>query len=216
MRYWTDLSLVQQENAFGNVFKMAAILPLSFQGLIKKKKKKHLYSKGPRILYTCRNIPGLCQKPRTYLMQFCHILVCLRKVTKTPMFDCSIFSSGSYLTEHLAVFHPEFIVDCVREGHPRHVAIGKYFLPPHHLHLGRDGVPIQCALDIARPFCLYDSRKTPHSSPVIMTSLLCRVSAGINTCVNISDIKSDVKFGWENLISRVNPGTNPQVSLILG
>lgn len=41
-----------------------------------------------------------------------------------------VFESESYLEEHLSVFHPNYITECVKKGTMQHVVLGKYFLPP--------------------------------------------------------------------------------------
>ena len=43
---------------------------------------------------------------------------------------CSVFESSAYLDEHLAVFHPNFICECVKQGSLRADLLGNYFFPP--------------------------------------------------------------------------------------
>lgn len=46
--------------------------------------------------------------------------------------DCkNIFCGVPYLGQHVAVFHPDYILACLEAGNPRHVAVGKFLMVPH-------------------------------------------------------------------------------------
>ncbi|XP_052795547.1 telomere repeats-binding bouquet formation protein 2-like [Mya arenaria] len=42
----------------------------------------------------------------------------------------SIFDSESYLDEHLAIFHPNFVCECIKRGGLKVDLLGQYFFPP--------------------------------------------------------------------------------------
>ncbi|ESP00546.1 hypothetical protein LOTGIDRAFT_149761 [Lottia gigantea] len=42
----------------------------------------------------------------------------------------SLYKSNAYLNEHLAIFHSQYIVDCLQNGDTRNIVLGRYFLPP--------------------------------------------------------------------------------------
>ncbi|XP_045216489.2 uncharacterized protein LOC123566446 [Mercenaria mercenaria] len=60
----------------------------------------------------------------------------------------SIFESEAYLEEHLAVFHPNYIKECVKRGHIEQVTLGKYFFPPEDVQaIAREQLQYQWDLD---------------------------------------------------------------------
>ena len=46
---------------------------------------------------------------------------------------CRVFHSRAYESDHLAVFHSQYINDMVRAGNRSRVILGQYFLPPQDI-----------------------------------------------------------------------------------
>lgn len=63
-----------------------------------------------------------------------------------------IFESNAYLDEHVAVFHPNYICECVKQNNMKAVVLGKYFFPPKDIQ------------EIARQQVNYEWDKEGHIS----------------------------------------------------
>lgn len=60
----------------------------------------------------------------------------------------SIFNSDAYLEEHLAVFHPSYIRECIKHGNISKVTLGKYFFPPADVQaIAREQLQYQWDID---------------------------------------------------------------------
>ncbi|XP_060556026.1 uncharacterized protein LOC132716722 [Ruditapes philippinarum] len=60
----------------------------------------------------------------------------------------SVFDSEAYVEEHLAVFHPNYIKECVKRGGTDQVILGKYFFPPGDVQaIARNQLQYQWDLD---------------------------------------------------------------------
>ncbi|KAH3837265.1 hypothetical protein DPMN_110648, partial [Dreissena polymorpha] len=60
----------------------------------------------------------------------------------------SLFLSEAYLEEHLAIFHPNYICECVKKGNTKDVVLGQYFFPPKDVqNLARKQLQFKWDLD---------------------------------------------------------------------